>query len=156
MIMWGFIGRVEDFFCATAVLATALVLFVNVALRYLFSASTSWAEEFIKYLMIWITFIGGSICVRQGAHIRMDFLLGKLSQSARSMADRVVYSLSAFFCGSMAFYGGQIVSFTFKTGQVSPALKMPMWIVYLAIPIGCSLMMVRFFQKALSKDGDSK
>lgn len=154
--MWGFIDRVENFFCATAVLATALVLFVNVALRYVFSASTSWAEEFIKYLMIWITFIGGSICVREGAHIRMDFLLCKLPKSARSMADRVVYVLSALFCGAMAFYGGQIVAFTVKTGQVSPALKIPMWIVYLAIPIGCALMMTRFFQRAFSNEGYSR
>lgn len=151
--MWRFIDRLEDFFCAAAILTTALVLFVNVTLRYLFSASTSWAEEFIKYLMIWITFVGGSICVRQGAHIRMDFLLGKLSESARVKADRAVYLLSALFCGSMAAYGGQIVLFTLKTGQVSPALKLPMWIVYLAIPLGCGLMAVRFSQRAIAAKG---
>lgn len=154
--MWGFLDKLENFFCATAILVTALVLFVNVALRYLFSASTSWAEEFIKYLMIWITFIGGSICVRQGAHIRMDFLLGKLSNSARLIADRVVYLLSALFCGAMALYGYQIVSFTASNGQVSPALKIPMWTVYLAIPLGCGLMAIRFVQRAIGEGGGPK
>ncbi len=144
--MWRIIGHLEDLFCAVAILTTAVVLFANVALRYVFSASTSWAEELIKYLMIWITFIGGSICVRQGAHIRMDFLLGWLSQRGRSLADRVVFLLSAVFCGVLAFYGGQIVLFTMKSGQVSPALKVPMWIIYTAIPVGSVLMAARFVQ----------
>lgn len=152
--MWRFIDKAENLFCSMAILTTALVLFANVALRYLFSASTSWAEEFIKYLMIWITFIGGSVCVREGAHIRMDFLLGKLSKHARIGANRAVYGISAIFCGLLAFYGGQIVLFTLGTGQVSPALKLPMWIVYLAIPLGCGLMSIRFFQRSLAGKDD--
>ena len=59
--MMKILDRVEDVFCAASLLLTALVLFANVVLRYVFSASTSWAEELIRYLMIWITFIGGSI-----------------------------------------------------------------------------------------------
>ena len=69
------LNKIEDVFCAVSLLLTTLILFVNVVLRYVFSASTSWAEEMIRYLMIWITFIGGSVCVRHSAHIRMDFLL---------------------------------------------------------------------------------
>ena len=60
-----FIERAEEFFCASAILLTTVVLFVNVVLRYGFSASTSWAEELIRYLMIWITFIGGCVWNRE-------------------------------------------------------------------------------------------
>lgn len=145
--MMRILDRLEEGFCAMALLATALILFVNVTLRYVFSASTSWAEELIKYLMIWITFVGGSLCVRRGAHIRMDFLLGKLSPKSRGVVDRVIYLVSAVFCGFLAAYGVQIVSFNFRSGQVSPALEVPMWIVYSAIPIGSGLMALRFLQR---------
>ena len=38
----------------------------------------------------------------------------------------------------------------FKTGQQSNDLEAPMWIVYLAIPLGSGLMCFRFLQVAWS------
>ncbi len=150
------LGRLEEGFCAVALLATALILFVNVTLRHVFNASTSWAEELIKYLMIWITCIGGSICVRRGAHIRMDFLVGLFSLRGKRALDVVVYVASALFCGALTVYGFRMVLFTLRTGQVSPALKLPMWSVYSAIPLGGGLMAFRFFQKACSSEEDER
>ena len=42
------LNKIEDVFCAVSLLLTTLILFVNVVLRYVFSASTSWAEEMIR------------------------------------------------------------------------------------------------------------
>ena len=96
------LNKIEDVFCAVSLLLTTLILFVNVVLRYVFSASTSWAEEMIRYLMIWITFIGGSVCVRHSAHIRMDFLLTLLPRSVANLLTRAVYLIAAGFCGAGA------------------------------------------------------
>lgn len=149
--MGRFIEKAEQWLCAVALLTTAMILFVNVVMRYCFSASTSWAEESIRYLMVWITFIGGSVCVRQSAHIRMDFLMSFLSGSARRFLDRTVYLLSALFCGIMTFYGARLVAFTLSTGQASPALGIPMWWVYLAVPLGSGLMAFQFLCRCVNR-----
>ena len=148
-----FLGRIEEIFCAAALLTTALVLFVNVVLRYVFSASTSWAEELIRYLMIWITFIGGSVCVRRGAHIRMDFLLGVLPEKMAGALTRLVYLIAAGFCVALFRYSYQLVRFTVELEQTSPAMGIPMWIPYLAMPLGSALMALRFVQAAFGKEG---
>lgn len=149
--MLNFLAKIEDAFCAVALLVTSIVLFVNVVLRYVFSASTSWAEELIRYLMIWITFIGGSVCVRKGAHIRMDFLLSMVPKRIGDIITRIVLLISAGFCAALFVYGCQLVSFTIELEQTSPAMEIPMWIPYLAIPIGSALMVLRFLQAALGK-----
>lgn len=138
------IERTEERFCALALLFTALLLFVNVVLRYVFKSSTSWAEELIRYLMIWITFVGGSVCVRKGAHIRMDFLMTLLPSWSHKWLDSAVYALAAAFCAALTLYGVKLVLFTIKLKQTSPALCIPMWIPYLAVPIGSALMTFGF------------
>jgi C4-dicarboxylate transporter DctQ subunit len=54
--------------------------------------------------------------------------------------------LGMFFTGVIAFFGARWVVFMHGTGQVSPDLEWPMWIIYLAIPFGSGLMCYRFFQ----------
>lgn len=147
-----FLEKLEDTFCALALLVTALVLFANVVLRYVFSASTSWAEELIRYLMIWITFIGGSVCVRKGAHIRMDFLLTMLPARVASALTRLVFLISAVFCGLLFWYSLRLVMFTVELEQMSPALEIPMWIPYVAMPLGSALMCFRFLQAVFAKE----
>ena len=141
--MLKFLGKIEDVFCAVSLLLTTIILFVNVVLRYVFSASTSWAEELIRYLMIWITFIGGSVCVRHSAHIRMDFLL-----------TRAVYLIAAGFCGALIVYSWQLVEFTIEMEQTSPAMGVPMWIPYLAMPLGSALMVLHFVIAAFAKEAN--
>ncbi len=146
------LDRVEEAFCALSLLLTAIVLFINVVLRYVFSASTSWAEELIRYLMIWITFIGGSVCVRKGAHIRMDFLLTMLPKSAAVALTRIVFVIAAGFCAALFWYSYRLVMFTVELHQTSPAMGLPMWIPYLAMPIGSALMTLRFLMVAFKKE----
>ena len=150
--MFKCLAKIEDFFCASALLLTAVLLFVNVVLRYVFSASTSWAEELIRYLMIWITFIGGSVCVRKGAHIRMDFLLTLIPKAAHRWVNRLVFLVAAFFCAALFWYSFQLVLFTVELEQTSPAMKLPMWIPYLAMPLGSALMALRFVQMIFRKE----
>ncbi len=141
-----FLDKLEEYFCGAALLTATLIVFTNVILRYVFKSGTSWAEELVKYLMIWITFIGSSICVRKHAHVSIDFFYEMLPVKSKRLATIVVDIIALFFTVSMAFYGSKLVIFSISTGQVSPALQLPMWIPYVAIPLGFVLMSLRLAQ----------
>ncbi len=151
--MMKFVGKIEDIFCAVSLLLTTLVLFVNVVLRYAFSSSTSWAEELIRYLMIWVTFIGGAVCVRRGAHIRMDFVMTMLPEGAARLLTRFVYLIAAGFCAALLVYSVRLVRFTVELEQTSPAMGVPMWVPYLAMPLGSALMTTHFLVAVFAKEG---
>ncbi|MBR1673050.1 MAG: TRAP transporter small permease [Fretibacterium sp.] len=146
------VERAEEGFCVAAFLVVTGVLFVNVVLRYVFSASTSWAEELIRYLMIWITFIGGGVCVRRGAHIRMDFALSVMSRRAGLRLTQGVYLLAAVFCAALCWYGLRLMLFTVARGQTTPAMGLPMWVPYAAMPLGSALMVLHFIQEIFRKE----
>ncbi len=140
------LDKIEEYFCGAALLTATLIVFTNVILRYVFKAGTSWAEELVKYLMIWITFIGSSICVRKKAHVSIDFFYEMMPIKSKRVATIIIDIVALFFTGSMAFYGSKLVQFSISTGQVSPALQLPMWVAYSAIPLGFILMSFRLVQ----------
>lgn len=132
----------EDIFVGTAILAATIVLFVNIVLRYFFSANTSWAEEFIRYAMIWIAFIGSSICFRRGIHVGIDLLMNYFTGKGRVALQIYINLISLVFMFFLIKYGYDLVMFSVNTGQITPSLEIQTFWIYLAIPLGALLSVV--------------
>jgi len=117
-----------------------LVVATQVICRYLLGASLTWSEEASRYLLVWITFLGGSIAFKRGMHTGFDAVLRALSPGARRAA-RLVTLLAIFtFLVIVGLKGMQLA--LFNMAQRSPAMRLPMGTVYLAIPTGCLIMLV--------------
>ena len=84
--------------------------------------------------------------VRTGIHIGVDVLVNAAQPALRRMLVSLALSLGAFFTGAIAIMGVRWVWFIYGTGQISPDLEWPMWVIYLCIPLGSSLMCYRFLQ----------
>jgi C4-dicarboxylate transporter DctM subunit len=115
---------------------------------WLAALDLSWAQELCIYMFIWMAKFGAAYGVRTGIHVGVDLLVNMVP--ARSRKQVILFSLlcGAFFTGMIATFGGSFVDEMFKTGQQSNDLEAPMWIVYLAIPLGSGLMCFRFLQVA--------
>ncbi|WP_035001749.1 TRAP transporter small permease [Bhargavaea cecembensis] len=131
--------KTEDIFVGVALAVATLLLFVNIVLRYFFDANTTWAEEFIRYAMIWIAFIGSSICFRKGIHVGVDLLMNSLKAKGRRMLQIYINILSILFMVLLVKFGIDLVIFSVNTGQITPSLKINMFWIYLAIPVGAAL-----------------
>lgn len=134
----------EDGLIATLLFSATILLFANVILRKYFNSSTTWAEEAIRYAMIWITFIGGSVCARNYLHVGIDLVAENSTPKVKKILTAIAEILSAIFSFILAYFGYENTMLVFETSQLSPALRMPMWIVYVSIPIGCTIMAIRF------------
>lgn len=120
--------------------AMAGIVFANVSMRYLANASIPWADEAARYLMIWMTFLGAGLVLRQGGHVAItnlrDAMPGRVQMGLRAV---LVVGLMAFFAW-MVWVGwdyAQRARF-----QRSPALRLSFAHVYAVIPVGFALMMV--------------
>jgi C4-dicarboxylate transporter DctQ subunit len=140
------LGRAEWAFIGAALAFTSALLFVNVVLRYVFLAPINWAEELTLYLMVWIVFVGGSVAVRTRGHIAIDLLPLLLSPAnRRRLAIGVALAALAFF-SVFCWYSGQHVLRVRSIGQTTPVMGAPMWLAYLAMPVGSLLMGLRTVQ----------
>lgn len=125
--------------CVIAGLAAmAVIVGWNVGLRYLTNQSLPWADEVARYLMIWTTFLGAGLALRQGAHVAITNLPDALPPRGRiALRALVVGLMMAFFC-FMIWIGMDYMGRS--QFQKSAALRMPMKWVYAAMPAGFALL----------------
>ena len=122
--------------------AMAVIIFTNVALRYLTDQSIEWAEEVARHLMIWLTFIGAGPVLRYGGHIAVDNLQDALPKSA-AVAVRVVIALLLLgFFGFMIWYG--TLYMLRAQYQTTAATQISFAWIYAAMPIGGVLLIVHW------------
>jgi C4-dicarboxylate transporter, DctM subunit len=117
---------------------------------WLAALDISWAQELCIYMFIWMAKFGAAYGVRTGIHVGVDLLVNMLDPGNRRRVILFAVACGAFFTATIAMFGLAFVSEMFKTGQQSNDLEAPMWIVYLAIPLGSGLMSYRFLQVAWS------
>ncbi|MDP5306994.1 TRAP transporter small permease [Paracoccus spongiarum] len=128
---------------AVVILGLALMAVVvgwNVAGRYLGSGSLPWADEVARYAMIWITFLGSGLALREGAHVAVTNAQEALPGSGpRILRGAILLTLFVFFA-FMIWVG--IDYMTRMSVQRSAALRLPMKWVYAAMPAGFALMIL--------------
>jgi C4-dicarboxylate transporter DctQ subunit len=137
----------EDAFIASLLLSASVIIFVNVVLRYIFNTGFIWAEEFVRYEIVWLVFIGGSVAARKGIHIGVEAVLHVLPAAAARALKVTVGVICIAFCAALVWYGAELVAQTQTFRQRTSAMQAPFWIVQLAVPIGAALMLVRFAER---------
>lgn len=129
-----------------ALLVMAVVLFAQVIMRYFLRSPFVWSEELARYILVWTAIIGVSLAVRERRHISVDFLpvvLGDRSLKVFSLLSHIgvlAFSIIIIFASVPLIQRLQMI------GQTSPALGIPMWMIYAAMPVGFALTAIRTLQ----------
>jgi C4-dicarboxylate transporter DctQ subunit len=143
------LDRLEEWIILSFMATATLVTFISVAMRYTMGTGFTWATELTIYLFIWMAKFGAAYGVRTGIHVGVDYVVNKVEGAKRRVLVTAGLILGVTFTGVIAFFGARWVIFIYGTGQVSPDLEWPMWIIYLAIPFGSGLMCYRFIQSLM-------
>lgn len=117
-----------------------IIAFLQVIFRYVFHNSLTWSEELSRYMFVWAAFLGAALAYSSGSHVEMDLVTSILKPKMKKVFKAISYVIIAVLLFNICKYGFQIVNETIS--QPSPALRVPMAFVYLAIPIGSIGMMV--------------
>ena len=134
-----------------------VLVFFNVIGRYCFHFSLSAAEEISSFLMIWVTYIGAGLALRQGRHAAIDVFQGFLPEKARRITRAVLGVVILLFFAALAYYGTLLVIFGWS--QETAATQISKGIPYLGIPIGAmvfGLHLVIMFREWMDKDWEKE
>ena len=108
----------------------------QVVSRYALGTSSSFTEEFARFALIWLTVLGAAYLNARRGHLTMDFLTRRLAPAARARRERAVeWWMLAFALVVMVVGGGYLVYTTLRLGQVSPAIGVPLGLVYGVVPV---------------------
>jgi TRAP-type C4-dicarboxylate transport system permease small subunit len=136
----GWFVRVNQWLVIVLMATMAVFVFVNVVSRYVFNYSIIWVEELTQYQMIWITYLGAGLALREGRHVAVDTLQDLLPEALRRFTRGLVWVAIAAFLVTLTVLGFQIAAFTWD--QETPVLNIPTGIPYLAIPIGAAVFLL--------------
>lgn len=137
---------IEGYICSILLSFMSVLMFTEVVSRYFFNHSIFWAEELIRYMFIWLTFLGSAYCIPEKGHVVIDMFISLFPKSIQKYMEQlgnlVWLGLSIF----IIYYSGTYTLKLMKLGERSTALKLPLWIVYAAIPVGFIFMVYRLVQ----------
>ncbi|EHM13870.1 TRAP transporter small permease [Jonquetella anthropi] len=146
-----YVNHATKIFLATCLLFAIILLFVNVTLRYFFKSAIFWAEETLRYLIVWITFIGSSMCIREESHIAIDVLSNVLSRKGKCILKILLNVVGIIFGAILLIVSFKFIQKVYTTNQVSSTIgNMPMYVIYLCFPIGFALYTLQSLDKVRS------
>ncbi len=134
-----------------------VLVFTNVVSRYCFGISYATTEEISTFLMIWITYLGAGLALREGRHAAIDLFQDLLPEKARRVARALLGVVILLFMAGLAYYGVKMAQFGW--GQETWAMQIPRGIPYLGIPIGAvvfGMHLVMMFREWVDREWESE
>ncbi|MBY6037740.1 TRAP transporter small permease [Fictibacillus nanhaiensis] len=136
------ISKIEKFLALILMFALAVIVALSVAFRYFLNAPLSWSGEVAVFLLIWISFIGGSLGLKNKSQAAVTLLLDYCPKRVKMWI--VVFS-QIFIILFLVLILTYTYTWILSDGvafQKSTSILLPMWIPYSAVPIGLTFACV--------------
>jgi TRAP-type C4-dicarboxylate transport system permease small subunit len=88
--------RLLEFAVALALACMVVLVFGNVVLRYGFNSGITVSEELSRWLLVWLTFLGAIVAVREHTHLGVDSLVRMLSPAGKRICFIINYCLMLY------------------------------------------------------------
>ncbi len=128
-----------------------VVIFMATFFRFTKILIIPWAEELARYLMVWLVFFGIGAGAKNNRHFTVDNLVNALPKSTHKTFFIIRTAIIVVYCSFIGYVGFGLIKSLKIMGQTSPALRMPIWLVYAAVPVGLTIMIVRTLQFTIRK-----
>ncbi|WP_442599771.1 TRAP transporter small permease [Neobacillus sp. D3-1R] len=138
--------------------AMAVVVALGVIFRYVLNEPLFWAGEVSIFLLIYITFLGGSLGLKYKMQASVSIVTDYLPEKVKKIVFIVGHLFMLLFMAIILFYCFKWISSPNVAIQKSSALLLPMWIPYTIIPVGFSFATIHILNNLLEiiKGGQSK
>lgn len=120
--------------------------------RFVIGNPSSFTDELARYLMIWIGVLGAAYVSGLNMHVAIDVLPRRASKPTQKKIKRIVSFMIILFAFTVLVFGGlRLVYITYLLGQHSPALQIPLAVVYLVLPLSGILIIFYKISDLLNK-----
>jgi len=132
----GLLIRALRFVVGLLMIVAVTINFANVLARYVFLKPFIWAEETMQFMHVWIVMLGVAILTSHGTHLKMDAAYILAPPRVRRVFDVFTNLLGIGVSLYIIAYSAQMIGMLATTGQRSVIARVPMDLMYAAIPIG--------------------
>ena len=143
--------RAVEIPAAALVAAEVVILFAGILARAVFRHPLIWSDELASVLFLWLAMLGSVIAVQRDGHMRLTFLVSRLSPRGQRRCEVLAVGAVAVFLillmqPTLDYLADQAVVET-------PALGWSGTVRALAMPVGCGLALLGAVARLLRHDG---
>jgi TRAP-type transport system small permease protein len=126
---------IEETLAGIAIAILGIITFANVVVRYLTNFSFAFTEEFSVFLMVLVALLGGSSVMAKGGHLKILFLVDRLSPGRRRVVGLLADAATAVMFLLLAIFGARMAWDEYRFEVTSPGLGVPTWIYTVWLPL---------------------
>ena len=129
-------------FALSGLSLTALIILTSMGVisRYMLNNPITWLEEVQMMLIVWTTFMGGSVAVRMKGHVAIEVIVELFPTAVQRVLSRIVLVFVIAVLAVVAVQGVNLIAQLASTNRVTSILHIPYAMIYSAMPIGCVMM----------------
>lgn len=142
------ISKILFFLSQTTIALMMVTTTYDTIMRYFFAKPTEWSVELNEVLLVFITLLAGAELVKRDQHIHMDLVYLRLPEKGKKISRVGAFILGSLFCTCLVWIGIKVTWSTYL-GKVylSGAFRLPVWIIYILIPLGMISMALEFLSR---------
>lgn len=134
-----------------------LLVSVNVILRYVFASPITGVVEVTELLMVPIVFMPLAFAEKSGGHIRADLLYIKVQYPYKGVLEVLIYGIGFAICTIFVLQTFRDAWAAYQINDITPGhVKIVTWPIRLTIPIGFSVLAVRFLSELILKSASRR
>jgi TRAP-type C4-dicarboxylate transport system permease small subunit len=139
----------ERWLLLTFYVMLVITMAIEVLRREIFSYSSIWGEEIVRYSFIYLAWIGAAAAVKERAHIRIDVVMHYLGPRAKALL-YIFGDIVMFLVALVALYWSlETVHVSLNFGSVTAGLRISQAWFLMAVPVGFTLIVWRLIQSFL-------
>jgi TRAP-type C4-dicarboxylate transport system permease small subunit len=142
------IGRLEKILVAVLLSAMILLAFGQIVLRNFFGTGFAWSDSLVRYLVLWVAFLGATMAAGENRHIRIELLPGRSGTRSRTFLGVVSLTLSILVCSLLTWAAARFVQFEAQMGA-STFLGLPAWFPAVIIPVTFAVITFRYLLRLI-------
>lgn len=139
----------EEFLLMGLLILMTCVMGIQVVMRYVLNASLTWSEELTRYAFVWSSFLSISYCIKRQISIKINQFTSFFPESILRIIRFSIKVVMLLFFIYLFRHSIDVVSAAYKSGQRSPALGLPMYLVQVSTTVGFFLSIIRVIQSLL-------
>ena len=138
----GWAGKIVAFVVVSAI-------YLQITLNY-FPDGYSWSKELSLIMLLWVGFLGASVCAHEGKHIQVGALKRVVPPSMSKWTDAIGFLTTAGFCFFMAVLGYEYATEAIQLEGRFEQTNIPDWVATIAVPAAFAMTTVRYIAAAFS------
>ena len=125
----------------------ALILMMQILIRGTTGKALTWAEELARYFYVWSVFLSLGCTIRKKNILKVDLLLHVLPKSVQKLLALALEAMNLVLFSYLGYHAISVVNKVQLGKQTSPAMEIPMYIIYIIVPVGFFIASLRSLQQ---------